>query len=391
MQEFFYLDREAWVMLVGFPEDLRNPMVITKSVSTFGILVYWHDSENLTRVVVKVYLNDEGKIPGSVKVNAGAPYKGRSWTVPVFVLKKNGVTVVPDEEVYVIEGPFHPMPFQPPRWTGPTNPARSNATPVDSQADNLMDIEADGNRAPTVGRQGNQVVAAFEPVDENVVLQEMLSGLVLPDPVVAEEVVVPPEVMSVGPLSGAPSEVLNVGLFSCAPMSVSKPLVEDSLNAMVINHEVIDVATQEAGSSALALVPKPRLKSIVVCLNQGLNLDLNKVLSFTPKALPPSFLSFLSTLDISLDTDIPLFFDDPLILVCLACLLPPQITDVTPDEALEAMKVAAEAEKEGEDLVEIPKPADFTPGKRRARKLLEPLDVQFLRRSKRTADKLWRF
>ncbi|XP_066372399.1 uncharacterized protein [Miscanthus floridulus] len=170
----FYLDREAWVMLVGFPEDLRNPMVITKSVSTFGILVYWHNSENLTRVVVKVYLNDEGKIPDSVKVNAGAPYKGRSWTVPVFVLKKNGVTVVPDEEVYVIEGPFHPMPFQPPRWTGPTNPARSNATPVDSQADNLMDIEADGNRAPTVGRQGNQVVAAFEPVDENVVLQEML-------------------------------------------------------------------------------------------------------------------------------------------------------------------------------------------------------------------------
>jgi len=132
----FDLDREAWVMLVGFPEDLRNSAVIAKAVSTFGILVYWHDSENLARVIVKVCLNDEGKIPDSVKVNAGVPYKGRSWTVPVFALKKTGVTMVPEEEVYVLDGPFHPMPPQPPRWTDPTDPACSNVTPADSQADN---------------------------------------------------------------------------------------------------------------------------------------------------------------------------------------------------------------------------------------------------------------
>jgi hypothetical protein len=70
-----------------------------------------------------------------------------------------------------------------------------------------------------------------------------------------------------------------------------------------------------------------------------------------------------------------LFFDDPLILVHLACLMPPQITDVTPDEALEMMIADVVAEKEGEDLVEIPKPSGFTPRKRRAKKLVEPLEV----------------
>lgn len=36
----FDLDREAWVMLVGFPEDLKSAAIIAKAVSRFGILVY---------------------------------------------------------------------------------------------------------------------------------------------------------------------------------------------------------------------------------------------------------------------------------------------------------------------------------------------------------------
>lgn len=36
-------------------------------------LVHWHEVENLGKVVVKVYFNDDAKIPGSVKVNAGLP------------------------------------------------------------------------------------------------------------------------------------------------------------------------------------------------------------------------------------------------------------------------------------------------------------------------------
>ena len=74
----FDLDREAWIMLVGFLEDLRNAPMIARAVSGFGIMVHWHELETLARVVVKVYLNDEAKIPYSVKVNGGLPQKGRS-------------------------------------------------------------------------------------------------------------------------------------------------------------------------------------------------------------------------------------------------------------------------------------------------------------------------
>lgn len=76
-QYSFDLDREAWVMLVGFPKDLKNSTDIAKAVSGFGIMVHWHEPENLARVVVKIYLNDDAKIPASVKENAGVPPKAR--------------------------------------------------------------------------------------------------------------------------------------------------------------------------------------------------------------------------------------------------------------------------------------------------------------------------
>ena len=69
----FDLDREAWIMLVGFPEDLCNASMIARAISGFGIMVHWHEPKTLARVVVKVYLNDEAKIPDSVKVNGGLP------------------------------------------------------------------------------------------------------------------------------------------------------------------------------------------------------------------------------------------------------------------------------------------------------------------------------
>lgn len=74
----FDLDREAWVMLIGFPEDIRTRAAVHKAVSNFGILMHIHESSTLARIIAKVYLNDEAKIPDSVKVNAGLPPKGHS-------------------------------------------------------------------------------------------------------------------------------------------------------------------------------------------------------------------------------------------------------------------------------------------------------------------------
>jgi hypothetical protein len=103
------LDREAWIMMLGFPEDLRCDAIIAKSVSNFGIMEVWHESFSLARILVKVYLNDDRKIPASVKVNAGLPNRGKSWTVPVYTLKKNA-TELPNEEAFVTLGPLHPIP-----------------------------------------------------------------------------------------------------------------------------------------------------------------------------------------------------------------------------------------------------------------------------------------
>lgn len=74
----YNLDREPWVMLVGFPEDLKCGSIIAKAVSGFGILMHWHETDNLACVVAKVYLNDESTIPDSVKINAGVPQIGQS-------------------------------------------------------------------------------------------------------------------------------------------------------------------------------------------------------------------------------------------------------------------------------------------------------------------------
>jgi hypothetical protein len=132
------------MLLVGFPEDIKDSTGIAKAVSGFGILVQWHDPDNLARVVAKVYLNDDAKIPSSVKVNAGLPQKGRSWIVPCYVLKRNNVPEMQDEEAFVTVGSLHPLPPEMPRWMGTAPPARSNATPAGSNAGSAMTMDGVG-------------------------------------------------------------------------------------------------------------------------------------------------------------------------------------------------------------------------------------------------------
>ena len=131
-------------MLVGFLEDLRCFPTIAKAVSGFSIMVDWHETDNLARVVVKVYLNDDAKILDSVKVNVGLPQKGRSWTMPCFVLKKKNASAPPEEEAFVTVGPLHPVPPQAPRWLGMEHSNSSYATPVVSNVGLAMHMDAGG-------------------------------------------------------------------------------------------------------------------------------------------------------------------------------------------------------------------------------------------------------
>ena len=77
-------------------------------------------------------------------VNAELPQKGRSWTVPCFVLKKKNASTPPEEEGFVTVGPLHPVPPQTPRWLGMECSNSSDATPVVSNVGLAMHMDAGG-------------------------------------------------------------------------------------------------------------------------------------------------------------------------------------------------------------------------------------------------------
>ena len=60
-------------MLVAFLEDLKISAMVARAVFDFGIMIDLHEMENVAKVVVKVYLNDDAKILDSINVNAGIP------------------------------------------------------------------------------------------------------------------------------------------------------------------------------------------------------------------------------------------------------------------------------------------------------------------------------
>uniref|UniRef100_K3ZND4 Uncharacterized protein n=1 Tax=Setaria italica TaxID=4555 RepID=K3ZND4_SETIT len=95
---FQNIDKEVWVMLMIFPLDAKNNTTIAKAVVGFGLLHYWHDTNNIAIVVAKVNLNDGAKIPHGVLVSARVPSLVHSWMCLVFVLKHKGVTMLPDED-----------------------------------------------------------------------------------------------------------------------------------------------------------------------------------------------------------------------------------------------------------------------------------------------------
>jgi hypothetical protein len=110
--------REAWVMLLNYPLDGKSNALVAKAVAGFGLFWYWHDTNYMARIVLRVLLKEDAQIPHDVTVSLGMPPRMRSWTCLVFSLKRKNVTVVPDEDELSAEGPLHPLPVGAPRWMG---------------------------------------------------------------------------------------------------------------------------------------------------------------------------------------------------------------------------------------------------------------------------------
>jgi hypothetical protein len=94
------MDREVWLMLLGYLLDARSTSAIAKSVSGFAQLRHVHESAVMCRIVIMVNMHDEKLVPPSVTVGVGDGVKIRTWTVPVYIMSATSVTTLGDEDGY---------------------------------------------------------------------------------------------------------------------------------------------------------------------------------------------------------------------------------------------------------------------------------------------------
>lgn len=75
------MDKEVWLLLVGYLNDYRNGLEIDNANVGFAILKHSLISSNAFRVVVKALMNKEDDIPEDIVVSPGDSPKAPSWTM----------------------------------------------------------------------------------------------------------------------------------------------------------------------------------------------------------------------------------------------------------------------------------------------------------------------
>jgi hypothetical protein len=93
------LDREVWLMLLEYPLDARSTLTI--AISGFAMLYHIHESEEMSRIVIKACLNSENLVPPSVVVGVGEGPRVKTWTVLVYGLSASNVGVMGDEDAFI--------------------------------------------------------------------------------------------------------------------------------------------------------------------------------------------------------------------------------------------------------------------------------------------------
>jgi hypothetical protein len=112
------MDREVWLLLLGYPLDARATLAIAKYVASLAMLRHVHDSDVLSRVIIKVSMSSETMVPPSITVGAGDGPKIRTWTVPVYILSASSIPEMGDEDSFLPADGLHPLPPLAPRWMG---------------------------------------------------------------------------------------------------------------------------------------------------------------------------------------------------------------------------------------------------------------------------------
>jgi hypothetical protein len=75
-------------MLLGYPLDLKEAPILTQVCAPFAKVLHWNNEDtSLSRVLMKILVEDVLDIPRSLVIKLGREFDGdgKSWTVPVYI------------------------------------------------------------------------------------------------------------------------------------------------------------------------------------------------------------------------------------------------------------------------------------------------------------------
>lgn len=108
----FEFTRDVWLLIVGFPANLRSFHELSNGTAGFGQLVVCDrfKSSDAT-VVVRVKIDALRDIPASILVSGAKNFSGQSWTCPVIIFEDMPFgNPPPDEDPVPANGNPHPRP-----------------------------------------------------------------------------------------------------------------------------------------------------------------------------------------------------------------------------------------------------------------------------------------